>query len=218
MQSGAAQPPAARPPKPTPPGATPPGASPPGANPPGANPPGATPTDTTPPSGTAPQSPPKNRPDEAGSPARAPRAFQVLRILLTVLVAQILLQAITAGQLLAGTPGWRAVHAANAMLILLVALAQVIMAILIWRPGRGTPRLLGPTIGILVVIFIQASLGDSHNRTIHIPLGVLLFGGTAMLMRQLWSQGPTLARVPASKPAPSSAPASTPAPADGGTA
>jgi hypothetical protein len=135
-------------------------------------------------------------------------------------MALILLQAITAGQLLAGTPGWRAVHAGGAMVIVLIALAQVVTAILIWRPGRGTARMLGPTIGILVVLLVQAYLGDSHNRAIHVPLGVLMFGGTLMLTRQLWSQGLARDRTALSEQAPATSPTAVSAPPqpDGGTA
>jgi hypothetical protein len=165
--------------------------------------------------------PPLTEPTAPTRAPRQPRAFGVLRILLTVLVALILLQAITAGQLLAGTPGWRAVHAAGAMLILLVALAQVVAAILIWRPGRGGARMVGPTVGILVVMLLQAYLGDSHNRAIHIPLGVLLFGGLLGLMRQLWSgggRGPARLDTQAPSAADGQATAAGEATADGETA
>ena len=98
------------------------------------------------------------------------------------------MQAITAGQLLAGTSGTRTMHGAGAVLILALSLLQVVAAILVWRPGRGTARLLIPSVGILVTVAVQAGLGEAHNRALHVPLGVLMFAGMATLARQLWSQ------------------------------
>jgi hypothetical protein len=113
--------------------------------------------------------------------------FRILRILVTVQAAVVLVQAITAGLLLSGTPNIRGVHGMGALMLVLVGLAQVVVAILHWRPGRGSARLLGPSIGILVAVLIQATLGETHNKALHVPLGVLMFGGLLQLTRQLWS-------------------------------
>lgn len=121
------------------------------------------------------------------------QAFRVLRIVVTVEAFAILLQAVTAGQLLSGNSAMRAVHGAGAGLVLLLALAQLVAAVLIWRPGRGSARLLGPSVGIVVAVLVQAVAGAAHVRELHVPLGVLMFGGSLALMRQLWSSTRTVA-------------------------
>jgi hypothetical protein len=123
-----------------------------------------------------------------GSAAWRAAGLRAVTILVSLQAFAILLQAITAGQLLAGTPGTRQIHSAGAVLILLLSILQVVAATLVWRPGRGPARLLIPSVGILVVVLVQATLGETHNRALHVPLGVLMFAGMASLARQLWSQ------------------------------
>ncbi|MEQ4209939.1 hypothetical protein [Actinopolymorpha sp. B9G3] len=140
--------------------------------------------------------------------------FRTLRILVTVQAAIILAQAITAGLLLSGTPNVRGVHGLGAILLVLIGLVQVVVAILHWRPGRGTARLLGPSIGILVGVLVQAMLGETHNKALHVPFGVLMFGGLLMLTRQLWSapadRAPDQAQGRAPDRAPDAAPGRAP--------
>ncbi|MGH3487207.1 MAG: hypothetical protein ACRDP8_04725 [Actinopolymorphaceae bacterium] len=137
-------------------------------------------------------SPPTTPPTSPASAARAAAwrltTFRILRILVTLQAAIILAQAISAGLLLSGTPNIRGVHGLGAILLVLIGLVQVVVAILHVRPGHGTPRLLGPSIGMFVTFLVQAALGETHNKALHIPLGVLMFGGVLMLTRQLWSQ------------------------------
>jgi hypothetical protein len=158
--------------------------------------------------------PPTTTASDARAAAWRLTTFRILRILVTLQAAVILTQAITAGLLLSGTPNIRGVHGLGAILLILIGLAQVVVAILHVRPGHGTPRLLGPSIGLLVAYVIQAALGETHIKAVHIPLGVVMFGGVLTLTRQLWSApGPGgSTRGPAAE----SGPAEAATPASGG--
>ncbi|WP_020580304.1 hypothetical protein [Actinopolymorpha alba] len=118
------------------------------------------------------------------------RGFRALRILVPLLAAAILLQAISAGQILSGNTAMRALHSAGMLLVLLLAILQLVAAILVWRPGRGPGRMVGSSIGLIVAIIVQAALGAAHVRGLHIPLGVLIFGGVFAQMAQLRSRSP----------------------------
>jgi hypothetical protein len=93
-----------------------------------------------------------------------PTAARPLRAVVLLHAALILAQAGFAGQFLAGDAAWVRVHELNAGIIHLVAFVQLVVAILVWRPGRGPgwPAL--------------ASLA------LHVPLGVAIFGITVAML------------------------------------
>jgi cytochrome bd-type quinol oxidase subunit 2 len=63
---------------------------------------------------------------------------RAMRLLLWLLTVSVLAQAIFAGLFLDGHDAWRDWHAANGMVLLpLLALVQAVLAVLVWRPGRG---------------------------------------------------------------------------------
>ena len=66
-----------------------------------------------------------------------PTAARPLRAVVLLHAALILARAGFAGQSLAGDAAWVRVHELNAGIIHLVAFVQLVVAILVWRPGRG---------------------------------------------------------------------------------
>ncbi|QKV77447.1 hypothetical protein [Amycolatopsis sp. Hca4] len=82
---------------------------------------------------------------------------------------------ITAGLLLT-TPNGHVLHSASAYTIWTVAVLQVIAAVLVWRPGGGSPRAIPYAAVFLGLVTAQVFLGIAHVTTVHVPLGVLLFG------------------------------------------
>ncbi|MEU7863773.1 hypothetical protein [Nonomuraea sp. NPDC049141] len=108
-----------------------------------------------------------------------PKFFPLLRVMAIVQAAAFLTQAITAGQLLS-SPGGRALHAATAIAALAAGVLNLIAAILVWRPGGGSARFVGSAAFTLAITVAQAALGMAHVKALHVPLGVLLFGGSVM--------------------------------------
>ncbi|MDG9726728.1 hypothetical protein [Streptomyces sp. DH41] len=123
------------------------------------------------------------------SPPRAGRrSFQrLMRITLTLQSLTILVQAVTAGLLLASVPDGRAVHSMLAGAVLLCVLLNLGVAILAWRPGGGSPRLILKSIPMLLFTLVQMALGYARVRELHVPIGVLMFGASTMLLIQAWN-------------------------------
>jgi hypothetical protein len=121
-----------------------------------------------------------------------PRHQRALRITATMWAAALVIQAITAGLLLS-TPGGRDIHNAGALLVYLAGLAQLISAILVWRPGGGPPRFLVTSTLGLVLAIVQGVLGQTGTTAIHVPLGTLMLAAAAVLLTQVWSRSPSAA-------------------------
>jgi hypothetical protein len=60
-----------------------------------------------------------------------------LRIIISLQALAILGQAVTAGQFLNGSGGLKGAHGAGAGIVHLLAVLQVILAVLWWRPARA---------------------------------------------------------------------------------
>jgi hypothetical protein len=111
-----------------------------------------------------------------------PPAARPLRVVVLLHAALILAQAAFAGQFLAGDGAWVRVHEANAGIIQMVALFQLVLAILVWRPGRGPGW---PALASLVLLLaeeLQMGFGYARILGLHVPLGVAIFGGTIALL------------------------------------
>jgi cytochrome bd-type quinol oxidase subunit 2 len=111
------------------------------------------------------------------------RAMQVVLWLLAVAVFA---QAVLAGLFLDGGDAWRGWHAINGMLVLpLLALVQVVLAVLVWRRDGGPGWLAVASVGLLLALLVQNALGQTSQLAVHLPLGVAIFGlvGTLMVRR-----------------------------------
>ncbi|MFC4015770.1 hypothetical protein ACFOY2_51770 [Nonomuraea purpurea] len=91
-------------------------------------------------------------------------------------LAALLFQAVTAGLLLS-SPGGRALHMTSAMALIVIGLVHVVLAVLVWRPGGGSGRFIVVAAMLLVLTVVAAALGVAGVKSVHVPLGVLLFGG-----------------------------------------
>jgi heme A synthase len=98
-----------------------------------------------------------------------------LRVTLAVQTLAVFLSAVTAGLLLS-TPNGHVLHSASAYTVFVVAMVQVAAAVLVWRPGGGSPRAILYAVAFLGLTSAQVALGIAHVKTVHVPLGVLLFG------------------------------------------
>jgi hypothetical protein len=115
-----------------------------------------------------------------------PRFVPALRVAIAVQAATILIQAITAGLLLS-TPDGRALHGLSAIGVLLAGVLHLVVAIMVWRPGGGSARVIAPAAGLLVATFVQMALGMAHVKMLHVPLGVLMFGAAVFQLERIRS-------------------------------
>jgi hypothetical protein len=108
---------------------------------------------------------------------------QALRAVVVLHVVALLFQAVTAGQLLS-SPGGRTLHMTSGVALAVIGLLHLVMAILVWRPGGGSAGFILLAALLLAFTIVAAILGGAGVKTVHVPLGVLLFGGgVAQLFR-----------------------------------
>jgi heme A synthase len=98
-----------------------------------------------------------------------------LRVTIALQTLALFLAPITAGLLLT-TPNGHVLHSASAYTVWGVAVVQVVAAVLAWRPGGGSPRGVLYAVVFMGLVTAQVVLGIAHVKTVHVPLGVLLFG------------------------------------------
>ncbi|ONI77941.1 hypothetical protein ALI144C_31575 [Actinosynnema sp. ALI-1.44] len=114
-----------------------------------------------------------------------PRFFGLMKATTVFLAAALLVQGITAGQLLSTEDG-RQLHHATGPLVTVAMALQIIAAFLVWKAGRGSARYLVASALMMVLVAVQFVVGGSGNLAVHVPLGVALFGGAAALVTQVW--------------------------------
>ncbi|MET9022169.1 hypothetical protein ABZV93_19520 [Actinopolymorpha sp. NPDC004070] len=127
----------------------------------------------------------------AGGTASAPGkawTFTAFRTLVALQAVSIFVQAITAGMVVAGRSGAKDLHGGTATLAFAFSLLTVVAAILVWKPGGGSARVIVPSAIMLVLIVVQAVLGGEHQKLLHVPLGVALFGGVIVMVMRAWSR------------------------------
>ncbi|MEU4330929.1 hypothetical protein [Nonomuraea dietziae] len=103
------------------------------------------------------------------------------RIAITLQTVALLLQAVTAGLLLS-SPGGRAMHSASAIAVAVTVLLHLVAALV----ARRLSAIL-PAVGMLVMTLAQIALGVAHLKTLHVPLGVLMFGVSLLQLVPAWS-------------------------------
>jgi hypothetical protein len=111
-----------------------------------------------------------------------PPAARPLRVIVLLHAVLVFVQAAAAGQFLAGNAAWLGVHEANAAIIQLVALVQLVVAILVWRPGRGPGWPALASLALLLAEELQMGFGYARLLGLHVPLGVAIFGLTVVMV------------------------------------
>ncbi|MFB7291235.1 hypothetical protein [Actinacidiphila glaucinigra] len=103
------------------------------------------------------------------------RSLTFLRIAVALQTSAIFFQAVTAGVLLSSSHG-EVLHSAGARVMYAASMLYVLAAVLAWRPGGGSPRPILYASGFLALASVQVVLGIAHKPSLHVPLGVLMFG------------------------------------------
>ena len=111
-----------------------------------------------------------------------PTAARPLRVVVLLHTALVLAQAAFAGQFLAGDGAWVRVHEANAGIIQMAAFFQLVLAILVWRPGRGPGWPALASLALLLAEELQMGFGYARILALHVPLGVAIFGLTVAIL------------------------------------
>ncbi|WP_431683190.1 hypothetical protein [Kitasatospora sp. KL5] len=108
-----------------------------------------------------------------------------LRTAIALQTLTLFLQATSAGLLLSTSYG-ETLHSVGARVMYGASMLYVLAAVLLWRPGGGSPRPILYATGFLGLASVQVVLGVAHLPALHVPLGVLMFGlSTVALGRTL---------------------------------
>jgi hypothetical protein len=107
--------------------------------------------------------------------ATAQHRLSFLHGAIAVQTLTIFLQAISAGLLLSSSYG-ETLHSVGARVMYGASMLYVVAAVLAWKPGGGSPRPVLHATGFLVLASIQVVTGIAHMSSLHLPLGVLMFG------------------------------------------
>ncbi|WP_370422839.1 hypothetical protein AB8O64_31200 [Streptomyces sp. QH1-20] len=103
------------------------------------------------------------------------RSALFLQIAIALQTLTILLQAVSAGLLLASSYG-ETLHSVGARVMYGASMLYVLAAVLAWKPGGSSPRPIWHASGFLVLASVQVVPGIAHVPSVHLPLGVLMFG------------------------------------------
>ncbi|MGW5782816.1 hypothetical protein ACWEWK_02345 [Streptomyces sp. NPDC003757] len=107
--------------------------------------------------------------------ATAQRRISFLQTAIALQTLTIFLQAVSAGLLLTASYG-ETLHSVGARVMYGASMLYVLAAVLAWKPGGGPLRPVWHATGFLVLASAQVVLGIAHVPSVHLPLGVLMFG------------------------------------------
>ncbi|MEV4114349.1 hypothetical protein [Nonomuraea sp. NPDC049695] len=114
----------------------------------------------------------------------SPGLLYSLRVAATAQAAALLVAASFAGQAVE-SDSMIETHVMAGMVVHLVALVQIVLAVLVWRPGRGAGWPALASVALLVVGLAQHFTWPWLGA--HLPNGVLLFGLIVAVLVWAWS-------------------------------
>lgn len=110
----------------------------------------------------------------------------LFRVASTVSAIMLFDQAVFAGQFLDGAFGSLHTHRENATLAGISVLVTLVAAVLRFRPGRGPAWPIAAAVLLFGLIAAQIALGFARVIWLHVPLGVGLIVGSALLSAWSW--------------------------------
>ena len=127
----------------------------------------------------------------ATPPVAAPARW-AFRLVITLHAAAAFTQAILAGRFLSGDYDMLRAHFINSQVVGSLAIAQVVVGVLYWRPGGGSGRPALASAGLLALEPLQIAAGIKRVIGVHIPLGVLIIFGCMLFA--VWAWRPSYGR------------------------
>ncbi|GHI88749.1 hypothetical protein ACWGF3_25925 [Streptomyces xanthophaeus] len=115
-----------------------------------------------------------------------PGRFTFLQVSIVLQTLALFFQAVTAGLLLSSSYGMT-LHEVGSRVMYGASMLYVLAAVLAWRPGGGSPRPMLYASGFLVLASVQVVLGIAHVPSLHVPLGVLMFGLSVLALGRVLS-------------------------------
>ncbi|MGW1891498.1 hypothetical protein ACWCP6_14760 [Streptomyces sp. NPDC002004] len=123
--------------------------------------------------------------------ATAQRRFTFLRVSIALQTLSLFFQAASAGLLLSSSH-FEVLHGVGARVMYGASMLYVLAAVLGWRLGGGSARPVLHASGFLALASAQVVLGIAHVPSLHVPLGVLMFGLSVLALAR---EGAAAARV-----------------------
>ncbi|MEU0685995.1 hypothetical protein [Streptomyces uncialis] len=114
------------------------------------------------------------------------RSHTFLQVATALQTLALLFQTVTAGLLLSSSHGY-ALHDAGSRVLYGASMLYVLAAILTWRPGGGPPRPILYATGFLVLASVQVASGVAQVTSLHVPLGILMFGLSVLALVRVLS-------------------------------
>jgi len=102
------------------------------------------------------------------------RTLALLSALVALHAVAVVVQAVLAGAYLDGAGTAMSVHGPLGLATAVVAVAQLIAAVLFWRPGRGALWPTGVAALLLAADGFQVAMGYTRSLAVHVPLGVAI--------------------------------------------
>ena len=99
--------------------------------------------------------------------------MRLLHAVVALQTALVFTQSITAG-LRMTLPYGHVLHSAGSYTLWVVTVAHVVIAVLAWRPGGGSPQPIWFAAAFLALITAQVFLGLFHLVALHVPLAAAL--------------------------------------------
>ncbi|WP_327678723.1 hypothetical protein [Kitasatospora sp. NBC_00458] len=118
------------------------------------------------------------------------RSSTFVQVSIALQTLALFFQAATAGLLLSSSH-IEVLHSVGARVMYGASMVYVLAAVLAWRPGGGPARPVLYASGFLVLASAQVVLGVAHVPSVHVPLGVLMFGLSVLVLgRSLSGRAP----------------------------
>jgi hypothetical protein len=78
------------------------------------------------------------------------------------------------------------IHRGNGISVAIIGYAQLLVALLYWRPGRGPGWPVPLALGLSAAETLQIYLGFNRIIGVHVPLGVTIIATAALLTASVW--------------------------------
>jgi hypothetical protein len=112
-----------------------------------------------------------------------------LRVAAVVNTLALIVQAVLAGMFLSGQDSAIDLHATTATAVVALGLVLTILGFLAWRRRLVERSAFTVSTALLVTEVAQTAIGYAHLMWLHVPLGVVLFGGVVQLAPRITRAG-----------------------------